>query len=300
LFLTRRPIEALGDLGGIEQAVLNLGAALTARGHRLGGGGITVAVNDASLLPAGPGAPVVWFHNEVVFWRELRRGRLPALLRLRPAAVFCGEEQARLASRFLPLRRRAVIPHGLPQALLEAAPAERPPGPQAIFISQAYRGLADVIGLWRRWVAPRNKAARLVAYIAPWDVPAYHAMAAGEPSIAILPRIANADIPAVMRGARLLLAPGHRAETFCLAAAEAIAMGVPVVTLGIGALKERVSDGKTGFICADFAGMAERTLALFADDVLWQSMQGAGLATRRKSDWDQVAARWEALFDSKN
>ena len=47
---------------------------------------------------------------------------------------------------------------------------------------------------------------------------------------------------------RMIIFPGHKAELFCLAAEEARELCIPVVTLGIGSLSERVIHGKTGFI----------------------------------------------------
>ncbi len=253
----------------------------------------TVAVNDASLLPESCARPTVWFHNEVEFWREARKARLPALWRHRPAAVFIGREQARHAAFLLPFARRHVIPYGLPDRVRTAAPAAAPPPPHAAFTSQAYRGLREVIALWRRAVAPQIPHARLAAYIDAKDVPAYAALAAGAPSITVAPRIGNDGVLGVLRGARLLLAPGHRSETFCMAAAEAIAMGVPVITRGIGALKERVANNATGYTCRSNAEMAQRTRQVLTDDALWSRLHAAGVATRAGNGWDRAAKAWE-------
>ena len=322
MFACARPFLPAGDpfaagLGGTEQALIHLTGALAARGHQVSVSGgtavartyasvrwvpagqaatadIGVAINDARLLPPCQ-LPIVWFHNEVELWRELRKARLPALWRHRPACVFIGTEQARLASRLLGFRARAVIAYGLPPAVLAAEPASAPPAPQAIFTSQAYRGLRQVIQLWRTQVAPRVPGARLSAYVGAGDVAAYAALAADVPSITISGRIGNDAMLGVLRGARVLLAPGHRSETFCLAAAEAVAMGVPVVTLGIGSLKERVADAATGFICASWDAMAEKTRRILQEEALWSQLHRSGLATRAGNDWNRVAADWEAF-----
>ncbi len=258
-------------------------------------GDVCVAVNDARLLAGQAGHPIVWFHNEVGAWREVRKGRLAALWRYRPVAVFIGTEQARKASRLLPFRRRVVIPYGLPPAILAATPGVETPAPHAVFTSQAYRGLREVIAMWRTMVSPAIAGARLTAYVGSGDVAAYAALADGDASIAIRRRIGNAEMLDVLRASRVLLAPGHISETFCLAAAEAVAMGVPVVTLGIGSLKERVVDGVTGFVSGDWKGMAESTNRILSDDALWAGMRSAGLRTRDGQDWTEIAARWEAV-----
>lgn len=326
VFVPAKPfLPASGDpmaagLGGTEQAIIHLTAALARRGHRVQVAGgcpvfrlyervewlppgptpqasVTVAINDARLLPPNPGTPVIWFHNEVEFGRELRKRRMRPLWKHRPAAVFIGTEQARLASRMLPFRARAIIPYGLPPHLLTAAPAQDVPERRALFTSQAYRGLRPVIEMWRNQVAPQVRTARLTALIGAGDLRTYRGLAEGERSITVGPRIGNDAVLDTLRATRVLLAPGHRSETFCLAAAEAIAMGVPVVTLGIGSLKERVANGATGFICRDWREMAERTRALLTDDGLWRRMQAAGLATRANNDWDRAASAWDAFVN---
>jgi hypothetical protein len=317
-FLVRRaflPVAETG-LGGTEQALVELTQALAAAGDQVrvvGGadrpltiGGVAwgpmqvgrldvdrvVAVNDASLLAGrGRGKPAVWFHNEVEFWKEARRGRMGSLLRHWPTAVFVGSEQARLASP-LPFRHRAVIGHGISAAILNAEPAASPPAPHAIFTSQAYRGLAETLAMWRGLVQPVLPDACFSAFVGERDVPVF---AMREPGVTIAPRVANEAMPEVLRGARVWLAPGHASETFCLAAAEAVAAGVPVITLGRGALKERVRHGVDGFICADMAEMGARILAVLTDDDLWWRLHRAGLETRANTDWGTVARAWQAL-----
>lgn len=302
-------------LGGTEQAVIRLTSALATLGEDVtvaGGaaaprafGGVrwvaapaladvTVAINDAKLLPETCRKPIVWFHNEVQMARELRRGRLPAMLRARPIGVFVGAEQARRASPLLPLRGREIIPLGLSEAALRGTARQSPPAPRALFTSQAYRGLRELLELWRAKIAPVLPAAQFEAYINASDIPEYAAIAL-HPSAQILPRIANAAVMDRLRETRLLLAPGHASETFCLAAAEAIALGVPVVTLGRGALKERVRNGVDGFICTDWQDLAARTRTLLTDDLLWMRMHRAGLSTPQGRTWYDVARMWMEL-----
>ena len=51
-----------------------------------------------------------------------------------------------------------------------------------------------------------------------------------------------------LKKSKVLLIPGHKGEIFCIAAEEARELCVPIVTLGIGSLSERVKHGQTGFI----------------------------------------------------
>ena len=92
------------------------------------------------------------------------------------------------------------------------------------------------------------------------------------------------------------LIPGHRDETYCLAAAEATAAGVPIVTLGTGSLSERVRDGETGFIARNRDEFIARTAALLSDDALWSVMHRNCLSESSLKTWDARVEEWEKLF----
>ena len=51
-----------------------------------------------------------------------------------------------------------------------------------------------------------------------------------------------------MLKSKVLLVPGHKSELFCIAAEEARELCIPIITLGIGSLSERVEHGVTGYI----------------------------------------------------
>ena len=71
------------------------------------------------------------------------------------------------------------------------------------------------------------------------------------------------DVACVLSMADLLLLPSEK-ESFGLAALEAMACGIPVITSNAGGLPEVVEDGSTGFILpvGDVEGMAEKAILL--------------------------------------
>ena len=92
-----------------------------------------------------------------------------------------------------------------------------------------------------------------------------------------------------------MLYRGDVGETFCLAVAEAQALGVPAVVEALGSLAERVIDGETGTVAADDAQFAEAAIALLTDDALWRRQHEAALARQKGLSWDEVAERFERL-----
>ncbi len=88
-----------------------------------------------------------------------------------------------------------------------------------------------------------------------------------------------------MLKSRLYLVPGHKAELFCLAAEEARELCLPIVTLGIGSLKERVIHEKTGFIAKNSKEFANYTIELFKDDFLWNTIRNNLFNLRGTKSW---------------
>ena len=81
------------------------------------------------------------------------------------------------------------------------------------------------------------------------------------------------------------MVPGHKAELYCLAAEEARELCVPIVTMGIGSLSERVINGKTGFIANSYDEFAEYTLELFRNNDLWNKIRNNLIDLRGKNNW---------------
>jgi len=67
------------------------------------------------------------------------------------------------------------------------------------------------------------------------------------------------------------------ADTLPLVNMEAMASGLPVITTTVGALREEVDDGVTGFLVApgDAVGLAEATLRLVTNPKLRRDMSAA-------------------------
>ena len=88
---------------------------------------------------------------------------------------------------------------------------------------------------------------------------------------------------------RMLLIPGHKAELYCISAEEARELCIPIITLGIGCLKERVIHGKTGFIAKNEKEFADYTIQLFNDDFIWNNMKKNLFSLRGSKKWKDAA-----------
>jgi len=320
-----------GPLGGAETAFVALAEALAARGHRvearsncrarLGHKGVGWAplasgVPDACDLYIGnrghrvigliPWAKrrLFWLHNPAGYLRKPRF--LWPLAWHRPTLIVSGLYHARTIPAWLPCRRE-IIPYGMLDRFRHAAQREPPP-PVAVFTSNPVRGLDWLLDVWVGHIRPAVPDAELHIYAGP----AVYRMG-GERARRMEAVLGRADalsaqrvrrhapvgrdgLADVLRGARVMLYRGDPGETFCLALAEAQAMGVPAIVQPIGAVAERVADGVSGRVAGSVDAFVHSAIGVLRDDALWREWHRGALATQRGLDWDTVAARFEALI----
>jgi glycosyltransferase involved in cell wall biosynthesis len=321
-----------GPLGGAETAFVALAEALAVRGHRVEARSncrSTLCHRGVNWAPLASGVPdrcdlyignrghrviglvpkaqrrLFWLHNP---GRYLRKPRfLWPLLRYRPVLVTTGEYHASSVPGWLPCGR-VTIPYGVLDVFRRAKERDPPP-PIAVFASNPLRGLGWLLDLWVQRIVPAVPQAELHIYAGAavyrglsderarqMESVLARADALAKNGVWRHPPVGREALAQVLAGARLMLYRGDPGETFCLALAEAQAMGVPAVVQPIGSVVERVIDGETGRIAATDAAFAEAAVSLLRDDELWHRYHRATLSRQRGLSWDAVAAKFEALM----
>ena len=263
------------------------------RGHRLIG-----------LVPH-PQRRVLWLHNPAGYlWKPRMAARIAWY---RPLIVTTGTYHASTIPSWLIDGGRAVIPYGVLDRFRHAEPREPPP-PRAVFTSNPLRGLDWLIDLWVARIRPAVPPAELHIYAGTTvyggmtkharDIETILARAealAGEGIHRHAP-VGRAELVNVLTGARAMLYRGDPGETFCLALAEAQALGVPAVVTPLGSVGERVADGMSGRVAQSDDEFADAAIAVLRDDALWRLWHHGALHSQRGLGWDEVAARYEALI----
>ena len=96
---------------------------------------------------------------------------------------------------------------------------------------------------------------------------------------------------------KIYLIPGHKAELFCLAAEEARELCIPIVTLGIGCLSERVVHGVTGFVAKNDNEFTQFTIELFKDNNLYKNLRKNLISMRGLKNWNDTSKKLLKLID---
>ncbi len=320
-------------LGGAETAFAELAEALAAQGHRVSAHSrcaapldwkgvrwtpIEAGVPDAAdlyianrswrLIEACPRArrTAFWIHNPARYllkWRYQSR-----LWRRRPTLVFLGANHRSTYPRWGRGGARVAIPYGISAPFLGAAERAAPPPPRAVFLSNPLRSLDWLLELWAERIFPAVPGAELhvfggaavygtvgeaqAARVAPI---LERARALAGRGVVLRGALGKTALAGELAQARAFLYRGDPGETFCNAAAEPQAMGVPGVVEPIACMAERVRDGETGFVAAGAAAFAEAAVNLLRDDALWRRMHRNCLKSQRSWTWSAAAAAFAGL-----
>lgn len=318
-------------LGGIERCIISLSRALSNKGHDVQvfaheqseshhnnirwvsklhptpfKADIVIACNDPKLFDlyatnsnhSGFQA-FLWHHNPVGFWKTLRKGRLLPLLKWNPTHILLGTDHLLTYPKCLSFQKKMIIEHGVEDSILDFSRSlsdSSPRPPHAAFISQAYRGLENVIDLWKKYVFPEFPSAKLFIYST------YPAKDNSLESfgITIQGRLPREKLLNELSTKRITLIPGHEDETFCLSAIESQCLGLPVISFGIGALKERIQNQDDGFLVSNEKDFAEKILFLLKNDDVWLRMSQKAKEHNLTAAWSYKATLWESLFEDNN
>lgn len=261
-------------------------------------GSFDLAISNNSAVPFNrvtTERKVIWVHNPTNAHRLIKKKVYGALLKHRPPAVM-GSHDVRVKIPWtVPFKTRSVIQHGVGDVFMAHRTPRTPPPPVAVFLAMTYRGLKPVLEGWRDIIAPAAPEARLVVIAAENDL--HCDLARSLPGVEVRDRYPDPeDLAAFLATARVHLFPGHRDETFCNVAAESSACGLPLVTSGYGALKERVIHDVSGYLEEDSTVFAHRALSILTDDMLWSRLHEGALNHPDLVSWEDRAKQWAEQF----
>ena len=210
----------------------------------------------------------------------IRKKQLLAYIKHKPKILLLGNYHKKNRSYFLRMFGSEIINYAVNDIFLKANLSDVDPY-KGIFTSYRDRNLDLLISIWKEHVYTKNNKIKL--YVTPYDK--------DNTKYNIFNRKFGSQQELIkdLLSSRALLIPGHKAELYCLAAEEARELCVPIVTLGIGALNERVDHNKTGFIAKDAKEFAAYTLEIFLNDKIWNSMRNYLISIRNSKNWSNAA-----------
>ena len=210
----------------------------------------------------------------------IRKRQLIAYLMHRPTILLLGEYHRSIRSKITSMFGAEILPFGVDDVFINTKLKMNTDNNLAIFTSRADRNSDLLIDIWNNKIQPKNHNLKLL----------------------ITPVIKNNSNPNIIKRnlssqknlindllkSKIFLVPGHKAELFCLAAEEARELCLPIVTLGIGCLSERVEHEKTGFIANNENEFSNYVIELFKNDRLWNQMRSNLIKLRGSVNWTKA------------
>ena len=211
----------------------------------------------------------------------IRKGQLISYLKYKPKVILLGKYHNKNRNYLLKMFGTINLQWAVDPLFLETNLDESIIENRAIFTSRQDRNLDILINLWKKNIFSKNKSIKL--YTTPSELI--------DNNYNIFSRDFDNKISMVkdLLKSKVFLVPGHKGEIYCIAAEEARELCIPIVTLGIGSLSERVEHGITGFIAKNSEEFAYYTLKLFNDIDLWKSIRDNLIKIRGSRKWNTVA-----------
>lgn len=246
---------------------------------------IAITNNDMNLFNKIKSNKYIAFsHSIQTLEKFIRKKQLINYLKYKPKIVILSKYHSKNRNKLLKLFGTINLEWAVDEIFISTPINDKIIRNRAIFTSRSDRNLDILINIWKDHIYLKNKTAKL--YVTPSDFI--------ENKFNIYKRNFTTRELLIqdLLKSRVFLIPGHKGELFCLAAEEARELCIPIVTLGIGSLSERVIHAKTGFIARNISEFTKFTLDILEDDNLWKEMRNNLLKMRGSKKWSSVATNF--------
>lgn len=243
---------------------------------------ISITNNDMNLFNKVKSRKYIAFsHSIQSIEKFIRKRQLLNYMKFRPKIVLLSEYHSKNRSILLKLFGTINLEWAIDEIFINTPINDELIENRAIFTSRNDRNLDLLINIWKNHIYSRNKKTKL--FVTP------SSLIDNEFNIYERNFSSRDLLIKDLLKSRVFLIPGHKGELFCLAAEEARELCIPIVTLGLGSLSERVIHGKTGFIAKDNYQFAKYTLDILEDHNTWKELRNNLIKMRGLKKWNKVA-----------
>ncbi len=243
---------------------------------------LAITNNDIRLLnKVSSSKKVAISHSIQSIEKFLRKGQFFSFLKHKPKITLLGDYHRNNRNFLLRMYGCFNVQWAVDTIFLDTPIEKNVNSNQAIFTSHSDRNLDLLIKIWKDRIFKADSTKNLLVTPISTDYSKYNIQNRkfGD----------KTHLIADLSKSRMLLIPGHKAELYCISAEEARELCIPIITLGIGCLKERVIHEKTGLIAKNEKEFADYTLQLFNNENMWNNMKKNLFSLRGSKKWKDVA-----------
>jgi glycosyltransferase involved in cell wall biosynthesis len=255
---------------------------------------LAIAISDANEFRRVSSLKKAVFSNSnQPIEKFIRKKQLLPFLKFKPTLITLCDYQYKKRSFFTSFYGKKTIPITVDPKFLDIEIDQNfLPEKKVVYNIRSNRNLNHLIKIWCDKIFPSNNDFKL--YITPnlIDYNDFHK----KNNIFLRTIGSRSEMIDEMKNYRALTYLGHKSDIFTLTAEEAIKMCLPVVTFGIGSLKERVSHNETGFIAKNDQEFADYTVKLLNDDDFYLDLKKKMKNKRKENNWEFIANEWAIFF----
>lgn len=255
---------------------------------------LAIVISDANeLRRVSSIRNAVFSNSNQSIEKFIRKKQLLPFLKFKPTLITLCNYQYKKRSFFTSFYGKKTIPITVDPKFLDIKIDQNfLPKKKVVYNIRSNRNLDHLIRIWCDKIFPFNNDFEL--YITPnlIDHNDFHK----KNNIFLRTIGSRSEMIDEMKNYRALTYLGHKSDIFTLTAEEAIKMCLPVVTFGIGSLKERVSHNETGFIAKNDQEFADYTIKLLNDDDFYLDLKNKMKNKRKENNWEFIANEWASFF----
>ena len=237
-----------------------------------------ISMSDANLLgKINCKNNYLWSHSIQSIEKFIRKKQLLPFIKYKPVMILEGEYHHKNRSFFTSFFGKKILKIAPDYDFINTyIDINHIPSPNAIFTTKSDRNLDFLLNSWKE-IKKENFNSKL--YINP----PYNLTKDDQINQVILRNKSNKKILIEeLKNSKLFITPGHKTEVYCLAAEEARELCVPIVTMGIGSLYERVIHEETGFIAKNKDEFVKYSNLVLKDNKIYLNLK-KNLFNRRNS-----------------
>ena len=246
---------------------------------------VLISMSDVNLLSLfNCKKNYLWSHSIQPIEKFIRKKQLFSFLKYKPKMILEGDYHFRKRSFFTSLFGKRILPLAVDYEFINFRVNENfIPSKNAIFTSRSDRNLDFLLNCW---IKISSKTFNSNLYINPPYNLTNEQIKLG---IELRTKGDKSKLINELSTARVMLIPGHKGEVYCLAAEEARELCVPIVTMGIGSLSERVEHGVTGYIAKNSSEFINYTIKILNDDNCYLKLKKNLMKRRNIRSYKNVA-----------
>ncbi len=244
-----------------------------------------IAMSDAKLLSRTKSKKkFLWSHSVQTIEKFIRKKQLLPFLKNKPIMILEGEYHYKTRSFLTSLYGKKILPIAVDDDFINVKIDKIDiKKKDAIFTTRSDRNLSFLIDCWSH--IKKNSTTSKLIINPPYELSNQDKIN----DIHLRIKGNKQDLIKDLMNSRVMLNPGHKGEVFCLAAEEARELCVPIVTMGYGALYERVEHKKTGFIAKNKDEFIKYSSDILNKDSLFLELKKNLMLKRKSRTYKDVA-----------